>query len=671
MSVHAATTHPGSRRRAGVTTSRSLVRANDGLRTQLDALRADIDARQHDIAEAELAAESLRLALQDFAGRYEAAVAEERRALARVRALSAHIARWLRLLEDETQGERTAARRRVAVDRARDAELRARRCADEREAEAALAATAHDAPHGDEANLPDEAALSWHARRSSAEARLKQAFRALARRYHPDMVQDEKERARRGQWMVHINGLYAEGDVTRLEALVRRTDATHAPDSSNAADTNATTLEEDVAAARARLLWLGAVADSLRTELQALEDSPTHALWHTLEGGPRGFCLQPGLLAELRQDLAAEARARTSELPAAMRAMEAAVQERNARSHNETINSVARRQANAALVRPTFDPHVGQQLMRLSVEDLASRRVPSRVANWAQRLQDRAEREPASVRLMLLTYVVQLSPGTMPGLERFDELARRFDACGRRDRRRTTLAEALVQADGLVEYAPEATGDGRLQAQLRFRDQAMMQVVPQALRGFGVRRIFAELLEHLGERVTCPGKGCGRVGHAIPLFVVRGLDEVRASVCPRCGEATRSYVLAKGSDVQGVLNAAYLEFDLVQEFTLALDTASVGLQLLPCQTEAMDVRDLLARVHRQLLLRNGVQLHPVYLELHLEGRRLAGSEPLVELPAQGLRLALRARAPMTEAELVLALRFAVQTRFAAPNSPSH
>lgn len=670
MSVHAATTHPGRRRRAGANNCRALVRANDGLRAELEALRAELEARQHDIAEAELTAESLRLALQDFAGRYETAVAEERRALARVRALSAHLARWLRLLEDELQGERAAARRRVAVDRARDAELRARRRAEGREAERAQHGAADDA-RGDHAGPQSDAAPSWHARRSSAEARLKQAFRALARRYHPDMVQNEQERARRGQWMVHINGLYAEGDVTRLEALVRRTDATHAPEARDAANTAAINLEDHVAAARARLLWLNAVLASLRTEHQALENSPTHALWHALEGGPRGFCLQPQLLAELRRDLAAEARTRTAELPAAMRAMEAAVQERNARHHNDATRSLAHRQANTALVRPTFDPHVGQQLMRLSVEDLARRRVPSRVADWARRLQDRAERQPALVRLMLLTYVVQLSPGNMPGLERFDELARRFDACGRRDRRRATLAEALVQADGLVEYAPEATGDGRLQAQLRFRDQEMMQVVPQALRGFGVRRIFAELLEHLGERATCPAPGCGRVGHALPLFVVRGLDEVRASVCPRCGEATRSYVLAKGSDVQGVLNAAYLEFDLVQEFTLALGTASVGLQLLPCQVEAMDVRDLLARVHRQLLLRNGVELHPIYLELHLEGRRLAGSEPLVELPAEGLRLALRPRAPTTEAELVLALRFAVQTRFAAPNAASH
>lgn len=58
-------------------------------------------------------------------------------------------------------------------------------------------------------------------------ASLKQLYRQLARRFHPDMAIDEADRDYRTQMMMAINAAYAAGDLDKLEQLLLEPDAPH------------------------------------------------------------------------------------------------------------------------------------------------------------------------------------------------------------------------------------------------------------------------------------------------------------------------------------------------------------------------------------------------------------------------------------------------------------
>ena len=50
---------------------------------------------------------------------------------------------------------------------------------------------------------------------------LKRLYREIAKRIHPDLATDEKDRARRHKLMAEANRAYEEGDEARLQAILR------------------------------------------------------------------------------------------------------------------------------------------------------------------------------------------------------------------------------------------------------------------------------------------------------------------------------------------------------------------------------------------------------------------------------------------------------------------
>ncbi|MBN1580865.1 MAG: hypothetical protein JXA89_09200 [Anaerolineae bacterium] len=56
------------------------------------------------------------------------------------------------------------------------------------------------------------------------EAQLKRLYRQLCRRFHPDLAQDETERACRTEMMAKINAAYTAQDLQELESLVEQPD---------------------------------------------------------------------------------------------------------------------------------------------------------------------------------------------------------------------------------------------------------------------------------------------------------------------------------------------------------------------------------------------------------------------------------------------------------------
>lgn len=93
---------------------------------------------------------------------------------------------------------------------------------------------------------------------------LRAVFRALTKRIHPDLADDEADRARRAALMVEANAAYAAGDRGALEALASR----EAP---GATPSPLARLEREVREAEARLAKLDArLADAEGSELARL-----------------------------------------------------------------------------------------------------------------------------------------------------------------------------------------------------------------------------------------------------------------------------------------------------------------------------------------------------------------------------------------------------------------
>lgn len=59
----------------------------------------------------------------------------------------------------------------------------------------------------------------------ASEAQIKQLYRQLARRFHPDLAVDEADRARRTARMAAINDAYAARSLVELEALAQKPDS--------------------------------------------------------------------------------------------------------------------------------------------------------------------------------------------------------------------------------------------------------------------------------------------------------------------------------------------------------------------------------------------------------------------------------------------------------------
>lgn len=401
-------------------------------------------------------------------------------------------------------------------------------------------------------------------------------------------------------------------------------------------------------AAKARLAHFDAVLESLQEEMADLVASPTHALMDAMT--PRGRRTAAVILADLRKKTERERVSRRLELPKAYVALEACVTAYNAEHAPDDAPEL-----------PPFDPYVDQELARLSLEHLATLRPSPKVQRLVLELENIAEFQPAVGRLILLTYVAQMSARPLPGLESFEAIAERLEAAGKRDDPPMDLAEALIAADGLVEYGPKRGPGPKVQTALRFLASGIEQAVPLMLRQFTMRQLFRQVLLHLGRATRCVP--CRRRVFTVPLFRLRGLDNLRALVCPHCGTTQSSYFLPKGRDIQTVLNAAYLELDLVHEYTCTLARTSIGLQLLPVEAAAMTVSGLKSRLHQEVFARHHLPVLPRQLVIAQGGAVLRDSTLLTELMGRRLTVNLAPGTPLGEAAALETLRFRIRNRF--------
>jgi hypothetical protein len=164
----------------------NIVRTQTPEERELATKRADLAALEIQLAERELEFATLRVELHAFEQHYLRIVGVK---FAEIDDLEAQIAEVLNRLNpmDET------ARRRAVDARTRAAESAATTDALEQQTPAVDFTPSDD---------------------------LKRLYREIAKRVHPDLATDDVERAKRNQMMAAVNRAYAEGDETRLRAIL-------------------------------------------------------------------------------------------------------------------------------------------------------------------------------------------------------------------------------------------------------------------------------------------------------------------------------------------------------------------------------------------------------------------------------------------------------------------
>lgn len=102
------------------------------------------------------------------------------------------------------------------------------------------------------------------------EEQIKNLFRELARRFHPDLTSDPEEKKWREEIMTRVNQAYSNRDLKALRALAEQPD--------RPVDSPDQTKEQEIAALKAELKRLDGVIADLKARIHHLEESPAWQL---------------------------------------------------------------------------------------------------------------------------------------------------------------------------------------------------------------------------------------------------------------------------------------------------------------------------------------------------------------------------------------------------------
>ena len=102
------------------------------------------------------------------------------------------------------------------------------------------------------------------------EAKIRELFRELAKRFHPDLTNDPDEKEYREQIMAQVNKAYAHRDLKKLEQLSEQPDITPSNISREK--------DEEILHLRTELVRLDGVIADIKASLRHLEESPAMQL---------------------------------------------------------------------------------------------------------------------------------------------------------------------------------------------------------------------------------------------------------------------------------------------------------------------------------------------------------------------------------------------------------
>lgn len=607
--------------------STGLILSDAPERVRLRELQEELDARRDAIADVDLEIETLRAELADFEAYYNDALAPEHATLRRVEGYLRHLWRWSELIRSEP------------VD---DLGARAKRVDDKRSSELKRAPPRPKRPPAGQAPpepQPREV-------KAAPKSELKTAYRALARRFHPDLARTEEERLQASKMMVRINALYRDGDLDRMLALAEQVKGGEVEDPE-------LTVEEQLELLNERLGWFNAVLENLLEERHELEQSPTCELMRNVD---QAAAMDVDLIGKIRDELSERIEASFDEVHKAMQRLETDVTDYNRKRTHLSEAALARRSRTA--IERRFDPFADKSLIRAGLAEIATNRVSEAARSLSEEFIAWADERPELLDLALLTYVSELSPFPLDGLESYDDLELRYNALGDK---RLSLGECLVELDDVLEFGVKKATEKVAHLGLRFRKDTHREAMLVAIKSLPIRGALQRVLGVIGDDGRCDN--CQRQVFFLPLFRLRGLDDLRAKVCPACGHSQSKYWLPRGEDVQSVLNPSYLDLELLTEWSFQIAHQSIATQLATVELESMTVGDLKRRFVDDVLARHEIEVPRSQIELHIEDARVLERTPLRDLESQTFEVRFSADADWTERDAVELIRHRVRNRF--------
>ncbi len=372
-------------------------------------------------------------------------------------------------------------------------------------------------------------------------------------------------------------------------------------------------------------------------------------------------------LAELKDELRARGQAAEVDVRISIRALE------------NDVSSYNRKSAGGELVRPVggalqkrFDPFADKALVRFGLEELEKMHFDGEASRCAEWVLQVAESHTPLLRALLFAYVADLSQFPLPGLERYDDIKLRFELL--EDERckldpsaeRWTFERALVEGEQVIEFGPKQATERVVRMGLKIREDAMRHGILLALRRHAIRREFKRVLSVLGERKRCDD--CARDVFTVPLYRLRGIDALRALVCPTCAKTLASYFMPRGDDVQAVLNVAFIDFELIHEWSFQLGKASIATQLTQYELEECTVGDLRKRFFNDVLRRNAIDVTLQQLVIEQDGAKLSDRRALEALPSRSVVVRFGEGAEVSEGDALELLKHRIRTRFSGSAS---
>ncbi len=596
-----------------------------------------------EVTRLDLEVESLSLSLGEFGGVYEARLA----AVFAELDLGERLVRRLQSLEDEAGriGEALANPGRPAARTRRRAWPKARaRAARRRPGGSAGAEVAVDEPvEAAAGSAPDPGGLEVE----PEEVVLKRLFRRLARVLHPDLAQDDAERARLGDLMATVNAAYAAGDRTALELMAEKLGAGEPLGDLSEA--------ERLAHLEKRAAGLERIAASLRREKSRLEASHTFRLrqeaLRRTEAGRDWFEETRAEVEAEAEHALADALFRLERLTRAARDLE--------RRRNEAMSELTRRSGPTGALR-AFDPLSESALVRKGALHLERQRATHEARELGRRLEELAAEAPWEAALTLMAFFAEVAVRPPASLGGPAGWAERYQAL-----RREAGWEEAPPFERLVARLPlhlevgMRAAHGLVEAGVQLVRPELGAGVRIALEREAVAGMAREVLSRLGPAERC--RRCRRTVRALHLMRTRGLDELNGLACPDCGAVLRSYW--RYGELEGLeaLAPFALELGLVEEQVVRFAGAAVGFQMIPEEREALTAARLRERFVEIYCQPYQVNLAPGDVGFATAAGPLA---PQARLPERGaVRLALGAKAGMTEAALLELLRGRIERRF--------
>jgi hypothetical protein len=479
------------------------------------------------------------------------------------------------------------------------------------------------------------------------ELDLKGLRRRLARLLHPDLARDESSARTRGSLLAVVNDAYARRDRTALELLAERL---------GAADLEGEPTDDARRAHLARReAALAAARDPLLREVARLRSSATARTREAVErrraeGGDHAAGARDAAL-----DRAAAAREEAlSAIDGLAGDARALVELRGSRRGAHAKG--ARRRAGDPILR---SPHV-----RAAAAPLDPRRASPAARRLAAALsKDAALDVPWAAALTLFAFFAEAATHPPAALATRAALEERWDALRARWPSSPDLGRALARLPRHLEVGLRVAGES-IEAGLQLASADLAAGVRLAFEHEPVRELARAALAVLGPRQRC--SACGEEGYAVHFVRTRGLDDIHALACARCGAVLRSFWRYGPPEGLEALAPFAVEVGALAEVSVRLAGAAIAFQLLPGERARLTIGDLERRLRELLLSPHGIEPPTGALAFHAGRARLAPHLPVPSGRALSARLepGLELGGVADAAELLAWLRARIARRFA-------